>query len=330
MIRDLSLDGGNVSLVLELTTPACPFNSQMEGDVRTALEKVPGVKKVDLKVTSRVWIGKPRVAGDILANVKNVIAVASGKGGVGKSTVAANLALALAETGSVVGLFDADIYGPTIPKLMRIQVKPGIAARLEPALSYLNVRVMSIGLFIVDGSPMMWRGPMMSSAIKQFLTDVNWGNLDYLIVDLPPGTGDASLTLAQTIPLTGIVIVSTPQETAYNIASKALKMFRRLDIPIIGVVENMSASTCPHCGGPLEIFGSGGAKKVAEEMGTAFLGDIPLSEDIRLQSDEGKPVIVSNASSPSAQAFRKVAQSAAGRVSVIAHARMLGKPAGLA
>ncbi len=331
MIKGLKVEPGRIALTLELTTPACPFNNEMERELREALQKIPGVKAIDLKVTSKVWIGKPQLQGDLLPGVKNVIAVASGKGGVGKSTVAVNLALALAEAGSTVGLFDADIYGPTVPKLLKINANPRYApgAKLDPALSFHDVRVMSIGLFIVDNTPMMWRGPMMSHAIKQFLGDVNWGNLDYLIVDLPPGTGDASITVAQTIPLTGVIIVSTPQEAALDIATKALKMFRRLEIPIIGVVENMSHSSCPHCGGRLEIFGAGGAKQTSEQLGTAFLGEIPLDSDIRIQGDAGDPIVVSRPESPSGQAFKKIAKASAGRISVIAHARTLGKAPGL-
>lgn len=332
MIKDVVIENDNVSFTLELTTPACPFNSQIEADVRKAVEFLPGVGKVDMKTTARVWTGRPQFTEDMLRGVKNIVAVASGKGGVGKSTVAANVAIALAEMGSQVGLVDADIYGPSVPKVLNILVKPipDAGKKIVPAQTYLGVRVMSLGLFVSDDTAMIWRGPMVSQAIKQLLTEANWGELDYLIVDLPPGTGDASLTIAQTIPVTGVVIVSTPQIAAVNIATKALRMFRRLDIPIIGVVENMSLGTCPHCGRELDIFGSGGAKEAANETGSFFLGEIHLSPDVRVHGDQGRPVIVANPESRSAEAFRALGRTIAGRVSVIAHARLTGKASALA
>lgn len=331
MIKDVVIENDKVGFTLELTTPACPFNSQIEADVRKAVESLPGVKKVDMKTTARVWTGRPQLSEDILGGVKNIIAVASGKGGVGKSTVAANIAIALAEMGSQVGLLDADIYGPSVPKVLNILVKPipDAGRKIVPAQTYLGVRVMSLGLFVTDDTAMIWRGPMVAQAIKQLLTEASWGELDYLIVDLPPGTGDASLTIAQTIPVTGVVIVSTPQVAAVNIAGKALRMFRRLDIPIVGIVENMSYGTCPHCGHKLEVFGAGGAKEAAKEMQSYFLGEIPLNTDVRIHGDEGRPIIVANPKSPSAEAFRALGRTVAGRVSVIAHARLTGKASAL-
>ncbi len=331
MIKDVHVEGGKVRLNLELTTPACPFNSQIENDVRNAVKNISGVEDLDLRVTARVWIGRPHSEEESLPHVKNVIAVASGKGGVGKSTLAVNLALALGEMHAQVGLLDADIYGPTVPKILRMTQKPSVSGtKLTPARTHFGVRVMSVGLFLADDDPLAWRGPMISSAIKRFLVDIEWGALDYLIVDLPPGTGDASLTVAQTIPLTGVVIVSTPQEAAVTIATKALRLFRSLDIPILGVVENMTPTKCPHCGKSLDFFGSAGAKEAAKETGSFYLGEIALDERIRINGDLGNPVLIAEPESTAAQSFRSIARNVAGRVSIIAHTRMSGKPAVLA
>jgi len=327
MVKDVKVEKGRVSFTLELTTPACPFNAQIEQQARESVKGLPGVGEVDMKVTSRVWSARPISQAEPFAGVKNIIAVASGKGGVGKSTVAVNLALALAEAGAKVGLLDADIYGPTVPKIIKILSPPSRASsgKLNPAETYLGVKVMSLGFFVQEDSPVIWRGPLLAGALKQLLTDTEWGEVDYLVVDLPPGTGDAPLTLAQTVPLTGVVIVTTPQEASVVIASKALNMFKTLGIPIIGIVENMSYFRCPGCGEKTHIFGESGGKLVAKSLGVNFLGELPLNPDIREYHDMGKPVIVGKPESESAEAFRQLVRNIAGRISVLAHERGASK-----
>ncbi|MEM4324040.1 MAG: Mrp/NBP35 family ATP-binding protein, partial [Candidatus Nitrosocaldaceae archaeon] len=262
MIRDLVIEGNNVKFTLELTTPACPYNSEIEQEVRNKMQQL-GVN-LDMKITARVMEGRSIDISEILSGVKNVIAVASGKGGVGKSTVAVNLAVGLSKSGAKVGLLDADIYGPSIPLMLGLT--PGLIAdengKIIPQEIY-GIKVMSMGLAPQQSDNVgIWRGPIISGIIKQFLTDVNWGELDYLIVDLPPGTGDAPLTLAQTIPITGVVVVTTPQTAAMNIALKAALMFKKLGIPIIGVIENMSYFECPHCNNITNIFGIADEQKI--------------------------------------------------------------------
>ncbi|MFQ5940820.1 MAG: Mrp/NBP35 family ATP-binding protein [Nitrososphaerales archaeon] len=320
MIKGLNINNGKVSFTLELTTPACPYNSEIEQEVREKVKTISGVKELDMKVTARVMEGRSIGTEEFLPRVKNVIAIASGKGGVGKSTVAVNIALALARTGAKVGLLDADIYGPSIPIMLGL--KPGLNAddnKIVPQEVH-GFKVMSMGLAPQQGDQNVgiWRGPIISGIIKQFLTDVKWGELDYLVVDLPPGTGDAPLTLAQTIPITGVVVVTTPQDAAMNIALKAALMFKKLNIPIIGVIENMSHFTCPHCNKETRIFGIGGEEKVSEKFGAPFLGQIPLHHEIMKGSDVGKPVLITEPTSPHAEAFKKIAMTAAGRISVIA------------
>ena len=320
MIKDLNISDGKVRFTLELTTPACPYNSEIEQEVREKVSAISGVKDLDMKVTARVMEGRSIGIEEILPKVKNVIAVASGKGGVGKSTVAVNIALALARSGAKVGLLDADIYGPSVPLMLGL--KQGLDAddnKIVPQEVH-GLKVMSMGLAPQQGEQNVgiWRGPIISGIIKQFLTDVKWGELDYLVVDLPPGTGDAPLTLAQTIPITGVVVVTTPQDAAMNIALKAALMFKKLNIPIIGVVENMSHFVCPHCNKETRIFGSGGEEKVSEKFGVPFLGQIPLHMEIMAGSDVGKPVLLTDPDSSYADAFKKIAMTAAGRISVIA------------
>ncbi|MEM2920479.1 MAG: Mrp/NBP35 family ATP-binding protein [Candidatus Nitrosocaldus sp.] len=319
MIKDLSIDGGKVTFTLELTTPACPYNSDIEQEVREKV-KALGVEPV-IKVTARVMEGRAVNASEILAGVKNVIAVASGKGGVGKSTVAVNLAYALASTGARVGLLDADIYGPSVPLMLGLS--PGLMVNSENRIvpqEVHGIKVMSMGLVTTRGEENVgiWRGPIISGIIKQFLTDVDWGELDYLIVDLPPGTGDAPLTLAQTIPITGVVIVTTPQDVAMNIARKSALMFRKLNIPIIGVVENMSYFICPHCSKESKVFGYSSEEKIEERFGAPLLGEIPLHTSIMEGGETGRPIMLLEPESPYARAVEIIARRVAGRVSVIA------------
>ena len=320
MIKDLAIAEGKVSFNLELTTPACPFNSEIEQDVRTAISNI-GVENLDLKVTARVMEGRAISMDELIPEVKNIIAVASGKGGVGKTTIAVNLALALAKSGAKVGLLDADIYGPSVPLMLGAEESPQVLKNKIQPPNVEGIKVISMGFFYEQSQQAgIYRGPIVSGIVKQFLTDVEWGSLDYLIIDLPPGTGDAPLTMAQTIPVTGIIIVTTPQDVAMNVAVKAVGMFSKLNVPIVGVIENMSYLQCPHCSERINIFGKGGGQKISEKFNIPFLGEIPLSPQIMEGSDKGKPIILSEPDSIQANALRKVAKVTAGRISVIAAA----------
>ena len=320
MIKDLELNDGNLKFTLELTTPACPFNVEIEDDVRKAIADITELKNFDLKVTAKVMEGRSLEDDMGMTTVKNIIGVASGKGGVGKSTVSLNLALALSEAGAKVGLLDADIYGPSIP--LMLGMKDGSMEvednKLQPADSH-GLKVVSFGFFADQSNQAaIYRGPIISGILKQFLVDTNWSELDYLIVDLPPGTGDIPLTLAQTIPITGILVVTTPQDVASHVAVKAVSMFEKLNVPIIGVVENMSHFICTKCDEKHYIFGEGGAKAISEQFNMPFLGEVPLNSGIMSGSDLGKPIMISNPDSPSADAFRKSAKNIAAQCSIIA------------
>ena len=320
MIKDLELDDNNLKFTLELTTPACPFNVEIEDDVRKVIGELSELKSFDMNVTAKVMEGRSLDEDTGMATVKNIIGVASGKGGVGKSTVSLNLALALSQTGAKVGLLDADIYGPSIP--LMLGMKDGYMEvednKLQPAEAN-GLKVVSFGFFAEQShQAAIYRGPIISGILKQFLVDTNWSDLDYLIVDLPPGTGDIPLTLAQTIPITGILVVTTPQDVASNVAVKAIGMFEKLNVPIIGVVENMSHFICPNCSEKHYIFGDGGAKKISEQFKMPFLGEIPLNSGIMSGSDLGKPIMITNPDSPSAAAFRASAKNIAAQCSILA------------
>jgi len=319
MIEDLKVDGGLVSFTLNLTTPACPLRAEMEADVKAAIRAIPGVEDIKMKTSAHIPATRLADQGEVMKGVKNIIAVASGKGGVGKTTVAVNLAVSLASAGARVGLLDADIYGPTVPVMMGVRQRPGAVGNMMVPPAAHGVKVISLGFFYKDDTPLVWRGPMVAGAVKQLLTQVEWGDLDYLIIDLPPGTGDASLTLAQTVPLGGVVIVTTPQEASLNIATKALAMFRKLNVPILGIVENMSYFSCPHCGAKTYIFSEGGGTRTAKALDVQFLGEIPIYPLIREQSDIGKPVSASAPDSPESKAFKDIAFRVAGMVSIVAY-----------
>jgi ATP-binding protein involved in chromosome partitioning len=316
MVKDLVVEGTGVAFTIELTTPACPLKDEIEADVHRALTPL-GVERVEITWGAMVRRAGPRAAEQLLPGVKNIVAVASGKGGVGKSTVSVNLAVALAQAGASVGLLDADITGPNIPMMLGVDGQPKASPenKIVP-LERHGVKVISIQFFVPEGQPIVWRGPLVGGAIQQFLRDVDWGELDYLVVDLPPGTSDAQLTLAQSVPISGSVLVTTPQEVSLSDVRKALAMLRRMNVPVLGIVENMSAFVCPHCGESTEIFGRGGGERFASEHGIDFLGAIPLDVTVRQGGDVGVPAVAQREPGPAAQAMRRVASLVAARVSV--------------
>jgi ATP-binding protein involved in chromosome partitioning len=316
-VKDLKIDGGRVSFTLQLTTPACPVKDQLRAEAQKAVSELAGIESVDVKMTFQVTSKLTPQTRTLIPEVRNTIAVASGKGGVGKSTVAANLAVALMKCGARVGLMDADVYGPSIPILMGASEAPQVTQknRIIPPVAQ-GVKMISMGYFLPKDEAVIWRGPMLHKMIQQFLGEVEWGELDYLVIDLPPGTGDIQLSLCQTIPLTGAVIVSTPQDLALEVASKAIAMFKKLNTPILGVVENMSYYVCSHCGRRDEIFGHGGARKASEKLGYPFLGELPLNTVIRAQSDSGHPMALEGETTPYSKAFLDIASAVAAQVSI--------------
>jgi len=316
-VKDLRVDGDQASFTIELTTPACPVRKEMEQWAREAVLRVEGIRQVNIRMTSAVAASSQVPEKQSIPGVKNVIAVGSGKGGVGKTTVTVNIAVALAQTGAAVGLLDADIYGPNVPQMMGIAGQPrAINNRIQP-LSNFGVRVMSMGFLVGQDTPVIWRGPMLHSVIQQFIREVDWGGLDYLLVDLPPGTGDVQLSLTQTVPLMGAVIVSTPQDVALQDARKAIMMFRKVRVEVLGIVENMSYFQCPHCGQRSYIFSCGGAASTAAQYGVPFLGEVPLNILLREGGDTGKPVVAADLASPAAQALIQIAERVAAQVSIV-------------
>jgi ATP-binding protein involved in chromosome partitioning len=316
MVRDLRLDGTAVAFQIELTTPACPLKDEIEARVHSALDPL-GVTSVDLTWGASVRRAAPRTPEQLLPGVKNVIAVASGKGGVGKSTVSVNLAVALARDGASVGLLDADITGPNIPLMLGLEGQPAKTDdnKIAPLMRH-GVKAISIQFFVPQGQPIIWRGPLVGGAITQFLRDVDWGELDYLVIDLPPGTSDAQLTLAQAVPISGSVLVTTPQEVALLDVEKALAMFKRMSVPVLGVVENMTGFACPHCGEITELFGRGGGERFAREQGIEYLGGIPLDITVRQGGDVGVPAVAQREPGPAARALTDLARTVAARMSV--------------
>jgi ATP-binding protein involved in chromosome partitioning len=316
MVKDLRIDGATVAFTIELTTPACPLKDEIEANVRQVLQPL-GAEQIEVTWGAMVRRATPRTAEQLLPGVKNVIAVASGKGGVGKSTVAVNLAVALARDGAAVGLLDADITGPNVPLMLGLDGQPRATAqnKIEP-LERHGVKAISIQFFVPEGQPIVWRGPLVGGAIQQFLRDVDWGELDYLVIDLPPGTSDAQLTLAQSVPIAGAVLVTTPQEVSLADVTKALAMFRRMSVPVLGVVENMTAFICPHCGEATEIFGRGGGERFAGANGLEYLGGIPLDITVRQGGDVGVPAVAQREPGPAAQAMVSLARTVAARMSV--------------
>jgi len=315
LVKEVRAEEGRVSVTIELTTPACPLRRQFEQQAREAVEALPGVKEVRVNMTARTAAHRPEER-KLPEGVKNVIAVGSGKGGVGKTTVAVNLAVALATSGAEVGLLDSDVYGPNTPRMMGVSGRPEVEeGKLVPIESH-GVKLMSLGFLVEEETPVIWRGPLVAGIVKQFLEDVKWGELDYLVVDLPPGTGDAQLSLVQLVPVTGVVVVTTPQDVALQDAIKALRMFEKVRVPVLGIVENMSYFLCPHCGERSEIFSHGGARAAAARLGVAFLGEVPLHGKIRAAGDEGRPPAGGEDASI-ASPFAEIAGAVASRVSVM-------------
>jgi len=324
-IRNVAVEGGNVSFTLVLTTPACPLREFIVKDCKKAVQTLPGVTSVNVDVTSETPQQQPSLPDqNSVAGAKNIIAVSSGKGGVGKSTVAVNIAVALAQTGAKVGLLDADIYGPNVPTMLglentEVQVEKNPAGDiLQPAFNY-GVKMVSMGFLIDPDQPVIWRGPMLNGIIRQFLYQVNWGELDYLVVDMPPGTGDAQLTMAQAVPMAGAIIVTTPQTVSLQDARRGLKMFEQLGVNVLGIVENMSYFIPPDAPErSYDLFGSGGGEKTSKELQVPLLGCIPLEIALREGGDHGVPIVMSAPESASAQALTAIAQNIAGKVSVAA------------
>jgi ATP-binding protein involved in chromosome partitioning len=317
MVKDVAISGSRVSLTFVLTTPACPFKSEIESSIREELRKIKGIEEVQIRWEASVPKSRDMQGRTGIPGVKNIVAVASGKGGVGKTTVAVNLSIALQRMGASVGLMDSDVYGPNIPRMMGVNGTPhAVGDRIQPLEGY-GIRLMSMGFLTPADRPLVWRGPMLHSVMQQFLRNVDWGELDYLILDLPPGTGDVQLSLTQTVPLAGGVIVTTPSDVALEDARKAIGMFREVKVEVVGIVENMSYFLCPHCSERIEIFSHGGGKKTAEEFGVPFLGEVALDPEVRAGGDHGSPVATRGPESPQAKSFYEIARRVAARVSVV-------------
>jgi ATP-binding protein involved in chromosome partitioning len=321
-VKDLKIDAGRVAFTIELTTPACPVKDQMRDQARAAVLRVPGVSAVDVLMSARV---REAVGADGarqgVAGVKNVIAVGAGKGGVGKTTVAVNLALALSRAGGKVGIIDGDIYGPNVPIMLGVKTQLTTdGQKILPAEKY-GLQVISMGFLTGDEAPIIWRGPMLHGALQQFFREVKWIDLDYLVVDLPPGTGDVALSLSQTVPVAGAIVVTTPQQVSLADSRRAIAMYKKLNIPPLGIIENMSYYVCPKCSHEADIFGHGGGERMAEELGVPFIGRIPIYQPIREGSDTGVPLIISEPDSPAARAFVVAAERTAAQVSIASYNR---------
>ncbi|MFA6029302.1 MAG: Mrp/NBP35 family ATP-binding protein [Elusimicrobiota bacterium] len=322
MIRAVRIEEGTVSFDLVLTTPACPLKGRMEEEARAAVLRVPGVREVRVRMDAEVQ-KDARLESVLPPGVRNVVAVGSGKGGVGKSSVSVNLAAALAREGARVGLLDADVYGPNQPQMLGLggrRPKVDAENRILPLENH-GVRLMSMGFLMDDDTPVIWRGPMLHGAVRQFLAEVLWGELDYLLVDLPPGTGDVQLSLCQSAPIVGALVVTTPQSIAVSDVRKAVAMFRKLEVPVLGVVENMSVFACPHCGKASRLFGAGGGKGLSEDFRIPDLGSIPLDPLVCEGGERGVPVVLSHPESAAAAAFRSLARQVAAQVSLQNHNR---------
>jgi ATP-binding protein involved in chromosome partitioning len=319
-VKNLSIDAGRVAFTIELTTPACPVKEQLRQQATAAVRGLAGVSEVDVQLTANVRSAlAPESGRPPLPGVKNVIAVGAGKGGVGKTTVAVNLALALARCGSRVGVLDGDIYGPNIPLMLGLNTQLTTDGKqIVPAEKY-GLQVVSIGFLTQDDAPIIWRGPMLHGAIQQFFREVAWKDLDYLIVDMPPGTGDVALSMSQTVPVVGSIVVTTPQQVSLSDSRRAVRMYQKLNIPPIGIVENMSYYQCTNCHHEADIFGHGGGEALAAELNVPFLGRLPVYQPIREGSDSGVPLVTAEPSSAAAKAFLTLAERAAAQVSIAAY-----------
>ena len=321
-IKDLKIDGGQVSFTIELTTPACPVKDQMRDQARAAVQQVAGVTAVDVRMSARV---REAVGADggrqSVPGVKNVIAVGAGKGGVGKTTVAVNIAIALAKCGGKVGIIDADIYGPNVPIMLGMKTQLTTdGQKILPAEKY-GLQVISMGFLTGDDAPIIWRGPMLHGALQQFFREVAWTNLDYLVIDLPPGTGDVALSLSQTVPVAGAIVVTTPQQVSLADSRRAVAMYKKLNIPTLGIIENMAYFVCPSCSHEADIFGRGGGEQMASDLGAPFLGRIPIYQPIREGSDSGVPLMISEPDSPAGRALMAAAERTAAQVSIASYNR---------
>ncbi len=316
-VKDITVDGDKATVEIVLGYPANGYVDTLAEQVKAAIEAIEGIAACDVKASYKIAEHKVQKNLDLIPGVKNIIAVASGKGGVGKSTTAVNLALALSAEGATVGLLDADIYGPSQPRMLGIAGQPDSpdGKSLEPMMSY-DIQAMSIGFLVEEDTPMIWRGPMVTQALEQLLKDTNWKDLDYLVIDLPPGTGDIQLTLAQKVPVSGAVIVTTPQDIALLDARKGLKMFEKVEVPVLGIVENMSLHICSECGHEEPIFGEGGGERMAEEEHVDFLGALPLDKRIREETDSGKPTVIAEPEARISQIYREIARKTAGKLSL--------------
>jgi ATP-binding protein involved in chromosome partitioning len=321
-IKNLKIDQSHVSFTIELTTPACPVKDQMRDQARAAVLQVPGVAAVDIEMSARVReAGGADGARSPIPGVKNVIAIGAGKGGVGKTTVAVNLAIALAKCGGRVGLIDADIYGPNVPIMLGMKTQLTTdGQKIVPAEKF-GLQVISMGFLTSDDAPIIWRGPMLHGALQQFFREVRWHDLDYMVVDLPPGTGDVALSLSQTIPVAGSVVVTTPQQVSLADSRRAIAMYKKLNIPPLGLVENMSYFACPNCQHESDIFGHGGGEQMAVELGIPFLGRIPIYQPIREGSDSGVPLMIHEPESPASRAFMAAAERMAAQISLASYNR---------
>ncbi len=315
-VKDVTIEGGNVDFTIELTTPACPVKDEMKAEAEQRVAALPGVSAAKAQMTASVrargGFGRQAIDG-----IRNILAVGAVKGGVGKAATAVNLAVALQRKGARVGLMDADVYGPNIPQMLGVAGQPEVSddKKIVPAVAH-GIKVISMGMLIPPDQPVIWRGPMLHGAVQQFMREVLWGELDYLVVDLPPGTGDVSLSLSQSVPVAGAVVVTTPQGVSISDVRKAVGMFRQLNIPLLGVVENMSYFVCGHCNERTEIFGHGGGRRMAEELSVPFLGEVPIDTRVRSGGDEGKPIVAAAPEAPAAVAFQEVAGRVAAQISI--------------
>jgi len=319
-VKNVVIADSQVSFAIELTTPACPVKDQMRDQAQATVLSLPGVTKVDVEMTASVRAAVVPEAGRTpIPGVKNIIAVGAGKGGVGKTTVAVNMAVALARCGGRVGIIDGDVYGPNVPIMLGLDAQlESSGKKIIPAEQH-GIRVVSMGFLADKDAPIIWRGPMLHGVVRQFFQDVQWGELDYLVIDMPPGTGDVALSLSQLVPVAGAVVVTTPQMVSLADSRRAIGMYRKLNIPTLGIVENMSYFVCPACKHETDIFGKGGGEQVAEELGVPFLGRIPIYEPIRVGGDTGKPIVNTEPDSPAAQAIMQIAEQAAAQVSIASY-----------